>query len=79
MAAGPAAEHVIAFLRGDDVLVAVGRWTVRLDETGWGDTVLALPDGSWHDRLTGVVHTGPTGAGTLFAELPVTLLERVGA
>ena len=79
LATGAAAEHVIAFRRGEDVLVAVGRWTARLDETGWGDTVLALPDGSWHDRLTGVAHTGPTGVGTLFAELPVTLLERVGA
>ena len=25
---------------GDDVLVAVSRWTVRLAETGWGDTAL---------------------------------------
>jgi (1->4)-alpha-D-glucan 1-alpha-D-glucosylmutase len=78
-ATGAAGEHVIAFLRGEDVLVAVGRWTARLDETGWADTVLALPEGSWHDRLTGAVQTGPTAAGSLFAELPVTLLERVGA
>ena len=79
LAAGSAAEHIVAFLRGDDILVAVSRWTARLGETGWAETVLPLPDGSWHDRLTGAVHTGRTGAGTLFADLPVTLLERGSA
>lgn len=77
LAAGPAAEHVLAFHRGDDVLVAVTRWTVRLAETGWGDTGLPLPPGTWTDALTGAVHTGPTpAAAELFAELPVVLLER---
>lgn len=52
-AAGPAAEHVVAFRRGDDVLVAVARWTVRLGQTGWGTTELILPEGQWSDRLTG--------------------------
>ncbi|MBV9721368.1 MAG: malto-oligosyltrehalose synthase, partial [Mycobacterium sp.] len=45
LAAGTAADHVIAFRRGDDVLVAVTRWTVRLAQTGWGDTELTAPDG----------------------------------
>src|SRR6185436_19902647 len=34
---GDAAEHVVSFLRGADVLVAASRWTTRLDETGWGE------------------------------------------
>ncbi len=76
LAAGTAADHVVAFMRGDDVLVAVTRWTVRLEERGWGDTVLAVPDGSWTDTLTGTVVTGPVPAAELFAELPVALLER---
>ena len=46
-------EHVVAFLRGDDVLVAVQPVDGRPAETGWGDTALALPDGEWTDRLTG--------------------------
>ncbi|MDY6998815.1 MAG: malto-oligosyltrehalose synthase, partial [Actinomycetota bacterium] len=58
-AAGSAAEHVVAFLRGHDVLVAVSRWTVRLTDNGWGDTTLALPDGRWTDVLSGVTHSGP--------------------
>jgi (1->4)-alpha-D-glucan 1-alpha-D-glucosylmutase len=76
LADGDADEHVVAFLRGDDVLVAVTRWTVRLSETGWGNTVLPLPDGAWTDTLTGAMYSGPTSAVELFANLPVVLLER---
>ena len=76
LASGEASDHVVAFVRGDDVLVAVTRWTVRLAETGWGNTVLPLPDGSWTDTLTGAMASGPTSAAELFAELPVVLLER---
>ena len=46
LAAGSGADHVVAFGRGDDVLVAVTRWTVQLEETGWGDTAITLPDGA---------------------------------
>jgi (1->4)-alpha-D-glucan 1-alpha-D-glucosylmutase len=76
LAAGAGADHVVAFRRGDDVLVAVTRWTVHLEQTGWGDTVVELPDGSWTDALTGAVLTGTVPAADLFAELPVALLER---
>ena len=47
---GDAAEHLVAFLRGDNVLVAVSRWTFTLEETGWGTTTLDLPTGTWIDR-----------------------------
>ena len=56
--------------------MAVSRWTVRLDETGWGDTSLDLPDGDWDDRLTGRRHTGAVAVGEVFTDLPVTLLVR---
>jgi (1->4)-alpha-D-glucan 1-alpha-D-glucosylmutase len=79
LATGSAADHVVAFRRGEDVAVAVTRWTVRLDETGWGDTAVSLPDGSWTDRLTGAVFSAATPAAELFAELPVVLLERTDA
>jgi (1->4)-alpha-D-glucan 1-alpha-D-glucosylmutase len=75
-AAGSAADHVVAFQRGDDVLAAVTRWTVRLEQNGWGDTAITVPDGSWTDILTGAVLTGRVPATQLFAELPVALLER---
>lgn len=67
---------MLAFTRGADIVVAVTRWTVRLAEKGWGNTVLPLPDGTWKDALTGSVVDGPTSAAQLFAELPVVLLER---
>jgi (1->4)-alpha-D-glucan 1-alpha-D-glucosylmutase len=79
LAEGGSANHVVAFRRGDDVLVAVTRWTVHLEQSGWGDTALTLPDGSWTDMLTGAVFSGATPATKLFAELPVALLERTDA
>lgn len=74
---GAAGEHVVAFSRGTDVVVAVSRWTVRLQGTGWGDTVVGLPSGTWSDALSGVRHSGLVPAADLFTELPVALLERV--
>jgi (1->4)-alpha-D-glucan 1-alpha-D-glucosylmutase len=73
---GPAAEHLVAFLRGGDVLAAVTRHTVRLAETGWGDTALVLPDGVWTDRIGGGRYSGRVLAEELLATMPVALLER---
>ncbi|MEO3760554.1 malto-oligosyltrehalose synthase [Mycobacterium sp. B14F4] len=77
LADGPAAEHVVAFLRGDDVLTAATRHAVRLSETGWGETSVVLPDGVWTDRIGGVRHSGRVPAAELFTGLPVALLERL--
>ena len=38
-------EHVVAFLRGDDVLVAVSRWTVAAGRNRLGRNHFDLPDG----------------------------------
>lgn len=76
LARGAAADHVVAFLRGDDVITAVSRHTVRLQETGWGDTELTLPDGTWTDRISGAAFTGSVAAADLFTDLPTVLLER---
>ncbi len=76
LATGAASDHVVAFRRGNDILVAVTRWTLRLRETGWGNTVVPLPDGAWTDTLTGAMASGPTSAAELFADLPCVLMER---
>ncbi|OBI84287.1 malto-oligosyltrehalose synthase [Mycobacterium sp. E740] len=76
LAEGPAAEHLLAFLRGDEVLTAVTRHSVRLSESGWGDTALTLPPGVWTDRISGGRHSGSVLVAELFTELPVALLER---
>ncbi len=77
LADGTAAEHLVAFMRGGDVVTAVTRHSVRLAETGWRDTTLALPDGEWTDRIAGGQFSGKVPASELFATSPVTLLERV--
>lgn len=76
LANGSAAEHLVSFLRGDDVLVAVTRHTVRQSETGWGDTALSLPAGDWTDQMTGRRFTGAVPVAELFTDLPVALLTR---
>ena len=76
LAQGAAAGHLVAFMRGGNALTAVRRHTVRLAETGWGDTVLPLPEGSWIDRIGGGTFSGTVTPGELFAALPVALLER---
>ena len=79
LATGSAREHIVAYTRGDDVLVAVSRWTVRLGETGWGDTVLPCPHGQWTDVLTGQATAGQrVGRRSCSTHLPVALLERTG-
>ena len=79
LASGEAREHVVAFQRGDDVVVAASRWTVRLADTGWGDTSLALPAGDWTDGLTGLRFSGRAKLADLYADLPVALLEKTRA
>jgi malto-oligosyltrehalose synthase len=78
---GPAAEHVVAFMRGEHPVTVVTRLPGGLRRRGgWADTVLPLPDLHWRDVLTGTRHAGLR---PLLSEvtwrLPVALLvpERV--
>ncbi|MGH3371453.1 MAG: malto-oligosyltrehalose synthase, partial [Nocardioidaceae bacterium] len=70
-------EHVVGFVRTGRALCAVTRAPRRLvDAGGWKDHTVTLPDGTWHDELTGRVLAGPgqVGCAELFADLPVALL-----
>ncbi len=73
---GPAAEHLVAFARGERVLVAATRLPYGLHRAGgWRDTVLELPPGRWTDRLAGRHFLGgPVELSYLFQQLPVALL-----
>jgi (1->4)-alpha-D-glucan 1-alpha-D-glucosylmutase len=74
-ATGPAAEHLIAFARGDEVVTVASRLPATLAlRGGWADTTLALPAGDWHDVLTQTVTDGRLDM--LLADLPVALLVR---
>jgi (1->4)-alpha-D-glucan 1-alpha-D-glucosylmutase len=77
LAQGSASAHVAAFLRGSDVITAATRHSIRLAETGWDDTLLPLPAGTWQDRLGAGRFSGQVSPADLFSELPVALLERI--
>jgi (1->4)-alpha-D-glucan 1-alpha-D-glucosylmutase len=82
--AGPAADHAVAFLRGDRVAVVATRLPAGLERSGgWRETSLALPPGAWRSRLSGRIHCADPdapGGGLPLAELtadhPVALLVR---
>ena len=79
---GPAAQHAVAFLRGESAATVGTRLPVGLERAGgWRDTALSLPPGHWHCRLTGREYLVDDGSGgvpleRLMAELPVALLVR---
>lgn len=77
-AAGDAADHVIAYERGDDVVVVVPRLPRTLrDRGGWRSTTIALPDGAWGDALSpGLEWSGAVRLDELLERVPVALLVR---
>ncbi len=77
LAEGLAAGNLAAFARGSEVVTAVTRHSALLAETGWGETLLTLPDGTWVNRLGTARFSGRVSPADLFADLPVALLERV--
>jgi (1->4)-alpha-D-glucan 1-alpha-D-glucosylmutase len=76
---GEAAGHAIGFVRAGEVAVVVPRLPAGLARRGgWGDTIVALPDGRWVDAIAGgrPVDGGPVALATLLGRFPVALLER---
>ncbi len=81
--AGPAADHVLAFLRADRVAAVATRLPATLERLGgWRGTSLALPAGTWRCALTGRAHEMGSALGDelplerLTGSLPVALLVR---
>ncbi len=72
-------DHVIAYLRGEDVVTVVPRLTLKLGGA-WKDTIVVLPKGKWRNRLTGgSVEGGVITMKVLLKDFPVALLVREGA
>jgi (1->4)-alpha-D-glucan 1-alpha-D-glucosylmutase len=72
---GGKADHVVAFSRGDLVVVVPRLVTGVAGD--WAGTVVGIPDGRWTDVLTGAVHAGGrVPAADLLAAYPVSVLER---
>ena len=78
---GAAADHAVAFRRGDDVAVVVPRLVVGLARAGgWRDTVVPLPPGRWRDVLgDGRMWEGELRLADALDPVPVALLVRDGA
>jgi (1->4)-alpha-D-glucan 1-alpha-D-glucosylmutase len=74
-AAGPAADHVVAFRRGGAVALAT-RLPAGLERRGgWTGTEVDVGRQGWRDVLTGATHWGPRlDAAEVFAHLPVALI-----
>lgn len=73
---GRAAQHAIAYLRGNSVITVVPRLKLTLNGN-WQRTMVTLPDGRWTNRLTGtVIEGGQVPVEQLLKEFPVALLTR---
>jgi (1->4)-alpha-D-glucan 1-alpha-D-glucosylmutase len=78
---GSQAEHVIAYLRGEEVATIVPRLVASLGgkRTGsaWRQTAVELPQGRWTNRLTGAqVEGGKVAVEEVLRDFPVALLVK---
>ena len=73
LAEGPAADHIVAFARGEEIVTVVPRLTVKLAGR-WADISITLPEGRWKDVMTGAERYGSVRIADLLAEFPVALL-----
>jgi (1->4)-alpha-D-glucan 1-alpha-D-glucosylmutase len=73
---GEKADHLLAYMRGDEMIVMVPRLTLTLD-SHWRDTSFQVPCGKWRNQLSGAVYNGSRfDVRDILAPLPVALLLR---
>lgn len=72
---GQQSSAVLAFERAGDVVTVVPRLVRRVARSGWGDTVIELPEGRWRD-LHRREHAGAAPVSDLLGAFPVSILER---
>lgn len=76
VAEGERSGHLVAFMRGAQVVTLAPRLVVGLDGD-WRGTLIELPAGAWKNVFTGERFEGGTlELSRMFARFPVTLLER---
>ncbi len=73
---GSESERVIAFARGEELLVLASRWTAR--PVRWNETRIDVPAGAWVNVLSGEEVEGgrPLTMERAWARFPVALLAR---
>ena len=73
---GERSEHLVSYLRGNNIMVLAPRLVMSLGGD-WRDTSVTLPDGNWQSALGSAHHTGGTKrVSELLKEFPVELLVR---
>jgi (1->4)-alpha-D-glucan 1-alpha-D-glucosylmutase len=78
---GHASRHLLAYARGDDLIVLATRLPLGLErDGGWQGTSFPLADGDWTDVISGTaVRGGSVGVSAVLGRYPVALLVRDGA
>jgi (1->4)-alpha-D-glucan 1-alpha-D-glucosylmutase len=75
---GPKQDHLVAYLRGENVAVIAPRWNLKLGGN-LGPTTVQIPEGAWNHLLTGESFAGGSlRVQSLFKRFPVALLSRNG-
>lgn len=75
---GARRDHVVAFVRGESVVMIVPRLAAKLGGD-WRDTEVELPSGEWTNHLTGErIRNSRVRLADLMRRFPVALLSREG-
>jgi (1->4)-alpha-D-glucan 1-alpha-D-glucosylmutase len=75
---GSRQDHLVAYMRGENVAVIAPRWNLKLGGS-FGPTTVQIPEGTWNNLLTDESFTGGSlRAQNLFKRFPVALLARNG-
>jgi (1->4)-alpha-D-glucan 1-alpha-D-glucosylmutase len=75
-AVGQKADHVVALLRAEEVAAVVPRLLLTMDDE-WQDTWLEIPEGQWHNHLTGDrFKGGEVMIRDILARFPVALVSK---
>jgi (1->4)-alpha-D-glucan 1-alpha-D-glucosylmutase len=75
---GPRKDHLVTYLRGENVAVIAPRWNVKLGGN-FASTTVEFPEGTWNHLLTGESFEGGSlRAHNLLKRFPVALLARSG-
>ena len=75
-AKGPRQNHLIAYMRGENIAVVAPRWSLKLDGN-FGSTTVDLPEGEWDHLFTGEKFEGGVlKVQSLLRQFPVALLTK---
>jgi (1->4)-alpha-D-glucan 1-alpha-D-glucosylmutase len=75
---GPKQDHLVAYMRGENIAVIAPRWNLKLGGN-FGSTTVEIPEGAWSHLLTGeTLQGGSMRVQNLMKRFPVALLARDG-